>query len=159
MQAILKLKMEQNTKCLIWILVFCCLGAIADAEYKTYKDPKKPMNRRIKDLLGRMSLEEKIGQMVQIERTVATYHVMKNYYIGSVLSGGGSAPATEASPEMWVDMVNKIQKGALSTRLGIPMIYGIDAVHGQNTAYKATIFPHNIGLGATRQSSVCELDV
>ena len=70
---------------------------------------------------------------------------------GSVLSGGGSVPAQRASPKTWVDMVNKIQKGALSTRLGIPMIYGIDAVHGHNTAYKATIFPHNIGLGATRQ--------
>ena len=48
-------------------------------------------------------------------------------------------------------MVNEFQKGALSTRLGIPMIYGIDAVHGHGNVYKATIFPHNIGLGATRQ--------
>lgn len=70
---------------------------------------------------------------------------------GSVLSGGGSVPAKRASPKTWVNMVNKFQKGSLSTRLGIPMIYGIDAVHGHNTAYNATIFPHNIGLGATRQ--------
>lgn len=73
---------------------------------------------------------------------------------GSVLSGGGSAPAPRASPERWVDMVNEIQRGSLSTRLRIPMIYGIDAVHGHNTAYKATIFPHNVGLGATRQVNV-----
>ncbi len=69
---------------------------------------------------------------------------------GSVLSGGGSVPAPQASAQAWASMVNEMQKGALSTRLGIPMIYGIDAVHGHNNVYKATIFPHNVGLGATR---------
>ncbi|KAG6412184.1 hypothetical protein SASPL_124854 [Salvia splendens] len=69
---------------------------------------------------------------------------------GSVLRGGGSVPAPQATPEAWVDMVNELQKGSLSTRLGIPMIYGIDGVHGHNNVYNATIFPHNIGLGATR---------
>ena len=71
--------------------------------------------------------------------------------VGSVLSEGGSVPGVRASAEAWVNMVNEIQKGALSTPLAIPMIYGIDAVHGHNTAFGATIFPHNIGLGATRQ--------
>lgn len=66
-------------------------------------------------------------------------------------SGGGSYPSKYATPEVWVDMVNDFQKGSLSTRLGIPFIYGIDAVHGHNTVYNATVFPHNIGLGATRQ--------
>lgn len=69
---------------------------------------------------------------------------------GSVLTGGGSKP-TQDSPEDWVKMVNGFQKGSLSSRLGIPMIYGIDAIHGHNSVYGATIFPHNIGLGATRQ--------
>lgn len=59
-------------------------------------------------------------------------------------------PRPRASPKDWVDMVNEFQQGSLSTRLGIPMMYGIDAVHGNNNVYKATIFPHNIGLGATR---------
>lgn len=72
------------------------------------------------------------------------------FFAGSVLSGGGSVPAPQASAEAWAAMVNEMQKGALSTRLGIPMIYGIDAVHGHNNVYKATIFPHNVGLGATR---------
>lgn len=67
------------------------------------------------------------------------------------MSGGGSIPVPQASAETWIHMVNSFQKGALSTRLGIPMFYGIDAVHGHNIVYKATIFPHNIGLGATRQ--------
>lgn len=59
-------------------------------------------------------------------------------------------PAPNASAETWMNMINEMQKAALSTRLGIPMIYGIDAVHGHNNVYNATIFPHNIGLGATR---------
>ncbi|XP_073289927.1 uncharacterized protein [Primulina huaijiensis] len=143
-------KMKKSSVFLILLLVFYCLGIMVDAEYKLYTDPKRPLNRRIEDLLRRMTLEEKVGQMVQIELTVASAKVMKKYFIGSVLSGGGSAPAPHASPERWVDMINEIQKGSSSTRLRIPMIYGIDAVHGHNTAYKATIFPHNVGLGATR---------
>lgn len=124
--------------------------SVANAEYLKYKDPKQPLGARIKDLMSRMTLEEKIGQMTQIERSVASADVMKQYFIGSVLSGGGSVPAEKASPETWIDMVNEFQKGALSTRLGIPMMYGIDAVHGHNNVYKATVFPHNVGLGATR---------
>ncbi|KAL2536020.1 Glycosyl hydrolase family protein [Forsythia ovata] len=122
----------------------------AKAEYKKYKDPKQPLNVRINDLLRRMTLEEKIGQMTQIERKVTTADVIKKYFIGSVVSGGGSWPAPKASAEAWINMVNEFQKGALSTRLGIPMIYGIDAVHGQSNVYNATIFPHNVGLGVTR---------
>jgi len=76
------------------------------------------------------------------------------FLAGSVLSGGGSVPSKQASAETWINMVNELQKGALSTRLGIPMIYGIDAVHGHNNVYKATIFPHNVGLGATRQVKI-----
>ncbi|GFQ02494.1 beta-glucosidase bogh3b [Phtheirospermum japonicum] len=97
-----------------------------------------------------MTLEEKIGQMAQIDRTVASAKVMNKYNIGSVLSGGISIPSATASAETWIDMVNSFQKGSLSTRLKIPMLYGIDAVHGHNLVYKATIFPHNVGLGATR---------
>lgn len=129
-------------------------AALAEAEYMIYKDATKPLNSRIKDLMSRMTLEEKIGQMTQIERGVASAEVMKDYFIGSVLSGGGSVPSKQASAETWINMVNDFQKGALSTRLGIPMIYGIDAVHGHNNVYKATIFPHNVGLGATRDPNL-----
>ncbi|KAF5446373.1 hypothetical protein F2P56_032008 [Juglans regia] len=132
-------------------LAICFCSSMAEAQgYVGYKDPRRRVGARIKSLLARMTLEEKIGQMVQIERANATAQVMKDYLIGSVLSGGGSVPAPKASPEQWVDMVNEIQKGALATRLGIPMIYGIDAVHGHNNVYNATIFPHNVGLGVTR---------
>ena len=115
-----------------------------------YKDPSQPLNKRIRDLMQRMTLEEKIGQMVQLDRTKATPEIMRDYGIGSVLSGGGSVPRPQATPQDWINMVNAYQNGSLSTRLGIPMIYGIDAVHGHNNVYKATIFPHNIGLGSTR---------
>ncbi|XP_004230073.1 uncharacterized protein [Solanum lycopersicum] len=119
-------------------------------EYIKYKDPEQPVGVRVKDLIGRMTLQEKIGQMIQIDRTVATIQIMKDYYIGSVLSGGGSTPLPKATAADWVNMVNDYQNGSMSTRLGIPMIYGIDAVHGHNNVFNATIFPHNIGLGAAR---------
>lgn len=135
---------------IVGVLLLCFLVSFSQAEYVKYKDPKVPLNRRIKDLLSRMTLEEKIGQMTQIERVNATHDVMKKHFIGSVLSGGGSVPAPKASAAAWVKMVNQMQSAALSTRLGIPMIYGIDAVHGHNNVYKATIFPHNVGLGVTR---------
>ncbi|VAI21940.1 unnamed protein product [Triticum turgidum subsp. durum] len=133
-----------------FVLLMFCLAALGSADYLKYKDPKQPLGVRIKDLLGRMTLAEKIGQMTQIERENATAEAMSKYFIGSVLSGGGSVPSPQASAAAWQSMVNEMQKGALSTRLGIPMIYGIDAVHGHNNVYKATIFPHNVGLGATR---------
>ena len=117
-----------------------------------YKDPSQLIHRRIKDLMGKMSLAEKIGQMTQLDRTAATPEIMKEFSIGSLLSGGGSVPRLQASPQEWIEMVNGFQNGSLSSRLGIPMIYGIDAVHGHNNVYKATIFPHNVGLGATRQA-------
>ncbi|XP_020268446.1 uncharacterized protein LOC109843897 [Asparagus officinalis] len=133
---------------ILFLLPACSIRG--NAEYIKYKDPKQPVGARIKDLMQRMTLAEKIGQMTQIERKVASPQVMKDYFIGSLLSGGGSVPGPQASAEAWVNMVNDFQKGCLSTRLGIPMIYGIDAVHGHNNVYGATIFPHNIGLGATR---------
>uniref|UniRef100_A0A6M2E5X3 Uncharacterized protein n=1 Tax=Populus davidiana TaxID=266767 RepID=A0A6M2E5X3_9ROSI len=132
---------------ILWLMV---LIAMAVGEDVKYKDPKQPVAVRIKDLMSRMTLEEKIGQMVQIDRLTASPDIMQTYCIGSVLSGGGSAPLPEASAEDWVNMINGFQNGSLSGRLGIPMIYGIDAVHGHNNVFNATIFPHNVGLGATR---------
>nr|GMD57282.1 lysosomal beta glucosidase-like [Ipomoea batatas] len=128
----------------------CAMAARVAAGYMKYKDPTRPISARIGDLIGRMSLEEKIGQMAQLDREGLTPEIMRDYPIGSVLSGGGSVPKEEATAAEWVEMVNRFQNGSLSSRLGIPMIYGIDAVHGNNNVYKATIFPHNIGLGATR---------
>lgn len=133
------------------LMLWCvCTGMAQEGEYMKYKDHNQPVAARVQDLLSRMTLQEKIGQMVQIDRIAATADIMQKYYIGSLLSGGGSSPLPQASATDWVNMVNGFQKGSLATRLGIPMIYGIDAVHGNNNVFNATIFPHNVGLGATR---------
>lgn len=76
-------QMGTTTTPLVLVLLFCCLVSVLQAEYLKYKDPKQPLNVRIKNLLKRMTLEEKIGQMVQIERSVATPQVMKKYFIGN----------------------------------------------------------------------------
>lgn len=68
---------------------------------------------------------------------------------GSILSGGGSGPFEKAESSDWADMIDGFQVSALKSRLGIPIIYGVDAVHGNNNVYGATIFPQNVGLGAT----------
>ncbi len=125
------------------------------AERPAYLDAGLAVERRVADLLGRMTLEEKIGQMTQAERGAVadTPEVIAGWGLGSVLSGGGSTP-TPNTPTAWVEMVNEFQSQALSTRLGIPLIYGIDAVHGHANVYGATVFPHNIGLGATRDPAL-----
>ncbi len=101
----------------------------------------------VETILGSMTVEEKVGQMIQAERRHIFPTQVKNYFIGSVLSGGGSSPGKNKK-EDWIKMNNDYQSAASETRLGIPIIYGIDAVHGHNTVYGAVVFPHNIGLGA-----------
>ncbi|CAN8278036.1 unnamed protein product [Cochlearia groenlandica] len=119
-----------------------------------YRNPNAPVEARVKDLLSRMTLPEKIGQMTQIERSVASPSVITDFSIGSVLNAGGSWPVEDAKPSDWADMIDDFQRSALASRLGIPIIYGIDAVHGNNDVYGATVFPHNIGLGATRDEDL-----
>lgn len=122
---------------------------------QTYLNSKASVESRVQDLLSRMTLDEKIGQMVQTERNFPNVNsVITNYFLGSVLSGGGSSPGNSALD--WIDMYNSMQRSALATRLKIPIIYGIDAVHGDNNLYGATIFPHNIGMGCTRDTVLVE---
>lgn len=120
-----------------------------------YLDARQPVERRVADLLSRMTLAEKIGQMTQAERSqvAADPGRVTAWRLGSVLSGGGSVPVPN-TPQAWVDMVNSLQRAALRTPLRIPLLYGIDAVHGHGNAYGATIFPHNTGLGATRDATL-----
>lgn len=122
-----------------------------------YRNAKLPVEKRVADLLGRMTIEEKVGQMAQAERAdvAADPGMIAQFGLGSVLSGGGSVP-TPNSPEAWADMVDAFQEEALSTRLGIPLLYGVDAVHGHANMLGATVFPHNIGLGATRDPRLLE---
>ncbi|XP_057548856.1 uncharacterized protein LOC130827216 [Amaranthus tricolor] len=119
-----------------------------------YRDPNALIEDRIKDLISRMTLQEKLAQMTQIERRVASPFALKHLGIGSILSAGGSAPFEKAVSSDWADMVDGFQKLAMESRLGIPIIYGVDAVHGNNNVYGATIFPHNVNLGATRDADL-----
>lgn len=120
-----------------------------------YLDPSTPVEQRVEDLLARMTLAEKIGQMTQVERASIPPAGVAQYFIGSILSGGGSSPA-DNTPAGWARMVDGFQKAALSTRLGIPILYGVDAVHGHNNLKGAVIFPHNIGLGAANDPALVE---
>jgi beta-glucosidase len=120
-----------------------------------YTDASQPVEKRIEDLLRRMTLDEKIGQMTQVEKNSIKPGDITKYYIGSILSGGGGSPE-ENTPQAWYAMVEGFQQGALATRLQIPLIYGVDAVHGHGNLLNATVFPHNIGLGATHNPELVE---
>ena len=100
--------------------------------------------------------DEKLGQMVQAEQNGLELFEVTQYGIGSVLSGGGSAPEYGNTAEDWNKRVNELRKAAADTRLGIPLLYGIDAVHGNNNVADAVIFPHNIGLGAANDPELME---
>jgi beta-glucosidase len=132
-------------------------SAAPAADGLPYQDPSLPTAQRVADLLGRMTLAEKIGQMTQAERAdvASDPSLITQYALGSVLSGGGSVPGAN-TPEAWADMVDTYQQAALDTRLGIPLIYGVDSVHGHGNLQGATVFPHNIGLGATRDPKLVE---
>ena len=118
-----------------------------------YLDPTSPIAARVEDLLARMTLAEKVGQMTQVEKNSIDPETVTRLGIGSILSGGGGNPANN-SPATWLEMVNGYLVAARQSRLGIPLIYGVDAVHGHNNVYGATIFPHTIGLGATRDADL-----
>lgn len=120
-----------------------------------YKDATLDREARIDDLLRRMTLAEKVGQMTQPEKNSVPLEDVTTYGLGSVLSGGGGHP-TKNTPEEWVKMVSGFHHAALETRLGIPLLYGVDAVHGHNNMHGAVIFPHNIGLGATRDADLVQ---
>ena len=130
---------------------------VVNANGFPYLDSRRSIDQRVADLLGRMTLEEKIGQMTQAERGAVFNDptLIAQWHLGSVLSGGGSTPP-ENTPAAWLAMVNSFQAQALSARLQIPLIYGVDAVHGHGNVYGATIFPHNIGLGSTRDRRLVE---
>ena len=115
-----------------------------------------PNDQRVEALLAQMTLDEKIGQMVQPDVHALKEHAdIQKYFLGSILNGGGGGPSNNV-PENWRQVVNEYQSWALRTRLKIPLIYGVDAVHGHNNVDGAVIFPHHIGLGATHNPALVE---
>jgi beta-glucosidase len=125
----------------------------AAASGRPWMDATRPVADRVAALLGQMTLDEKIGQMTQIEKNAIDATNAAAFNLGSILSGGGGYPDPN-TPQSWYDMVNAYQQAALGTRLGIPIIYGVDAVHGHNNVAGATIFPQNIGMGATNDPAL-----
>jgi beta-glucosidase len=120
-----------------------------------YKNAALPVEERVDDLLGRMTVAEKIGQMTQVEKNSIKLTDIDGLFIGSLLSGGGGYPSKNTA-EAWAAMTDSFQKQALLTRLAIPLIYGADGVHGHNNLEGAVIFPHNIGMGAARDAELTQ---
>ena len=115
--------------------------------------------QQVQELLSKMTLEQKVGQMIQAEIQFITPEQVSQYAIGSVLNGGGSYPKKDkyAPLSEWLDLADayyEASRNSQSDGSGIPLIWGTDAVHGHNNVYGATLFPHNIGLGATHNPSL-----
>lgn len=143
----------------ISLVVLCLMtltSVFAQQDVLPYQNPELSIEERVNDLLARMTLEEKIGQMTLIEKDSIIPDAVSEYLVGAVLSGGGGYPNDDNSVVGWMNMVHAYQDAALSTRLAIPMIYGVDAVHGHSNVFGAVVFPHNIGLGATRNPELIE---
>jgi beta-glucosidase len=112
---------------------------------------------KAKELLSRMTVEEKVGQMMQVNQ--ASLHDISDVeklFLGSVLSGGSSDPKSGNGLKDWTDHYDSLQSRSQNTRLRIPLLYGIDAVHGHSNVLGAVIFPHNIGLGCSRNPDLVE---
>lgn len=141
-------------------LVFIIFAAflLLNVNTQDYLNPDLPISQRVSDLLLQMNLDEKVGQMVMTEYAQGSGispQDVADYYLGCVFNRGGSYPAGN-SPEAWCDMYDSYQAAALDTRLGIPILYGYDAVHGNATVYGATVFPHNIGLAAANDPALMQ---
>ncbi|MDP9797636.1 beta-glucosidase [Catenuloplanes nepalensis] len=146
------------------VLMLTLTATPAGAAGERYLDSKASTPARVADLLRRMTVEEKVGQLQQIAvnrmqgdcnwsggalNETCMREVLADQHAGSVLSGGGAAPAVN-TPRAWAEMVNTLQRYAIEhSRLRIPIVYGVDAVHGHNNVLGADVFPHQIGLGAT----------
>ncbi|MGX9709622.1 glycoside hydrolase family 3 protein [Stenotrophomonas maltophilia group sp. LNF259] len=117
------------------------------------------LEKRITDLMAGMTVEEKVGQLVQGDIASVTPDDVRRYRLGSILAGGNSDPGGryDASPAEWLALADAFYDASMDTSKGgkaIPLLFGIDAVHGQSNIIGATLFPHNIGLGATRNPAL-----
>lgn len=114
---------------------------------------------RLNELLSALSVEEKVGQIIQADVGSVTADDVRRYRLGSVLNGGNSAPGGDdlAPAKVWLAAADAFYEASMDTRDGkhaIPIMWGVDAVHGHNNIVGATLFPHNVGLGATRNADL-----
>ena len=143
-------------------MCLCIMPASCDAMSSVSQSQSKresflAYDVQAKEILAKMTLDEKIGQMIQAEYVgMQDKNDVRKYFLGSVLMGGNSDPEAGNSLEAWTDVYDKMQSLAMKTRLGIPIMYGVDAVHGHSNVIGAVIFPHNIGLGCTNNPELVE---
>jgi beta-glucosidase len=136
------------------------VGAAAAFSLATAANDKSRFSKfdpTARHLVSEMTVDEKIGQMTQPDQSfIANLDDVEKYHVGSVLSGGDSDPKTGNDLLSWTDMYDRFQERALKTKQRIPLLYGVDAVHGHNNVIGAVIFPHNIGLGCSRNAALVE---
>jgi beta-glucosidase len=119
--------------------------------------PLSSFDAKAKAIVAGMTLDEKVGQMTQPDQMfLKDPSDIETLFLGSVLSGGDSDPKAGNTRDAWTELATSIQAHAYKTRLKIPLLYGIDSVHGNSNVLGAVIFPHNIGLGATRDAALVE---
>jgi beta-glucosidase len=147
-----------RTKGLIGVVVLLAAVATALLATSSTASVKAAGCISTSDCLSKMTLAEKAGQMTQVANTyLKSTSDIATYALGSVLSGGGGGPnGAGGTASQWKTMVDGYQASALQSRLGIPILYGIDAVHGNNNISGAVVFPHNIGMGATRDATLVQ---
>jgi beta-glucosidase len=115
---------------------------------------KQSSDERVENLLRKMTIDEKIGQLVLVDKNaIQNIDEISHYGIGGLLSGGGDKPEVN-TPAGWLQMIQRFQDAAQKSRLKIPLLYGVDAVHGHANVPGATIFPHEIGLAATHDADL-----
>ena len=131
------------------ILHYTTWSQSSELKSEIYNDPENSINDRVNDLLSQMTLVEKIGQMALVEKnSIKKIEDISKYGIGAVLSGFGAKPDDNSS-EGWQKMVDKFINESKKSRLGIPILYGVDAIHGHSNVPGNVVFPHAIGLGAS----------
>jgi beta-glucosidase len=146
-----------------YVILTCLVAAVSVPAFLAAPPADAPPRKlssfdaQVKPLLARMTLEEKVGQMTQPDQEyIKDLSDIENLSLGSILSGGSSDPKEGNSLQAWTDLYDRVQQHSQKTRLKIPLLYGIDAVHGHNNLLGAVIFPHNIGLGCTRNAALVE---
>ncbi len=145
--------------CGIALALSCCGGKKSLAQIPAnakYRNAALPTQERIDDLMSYMTLEEKVAQMAQAANYVASPADAKRYGLGSILCGGSDHPRSGLKAKDWLQFYNDYQTAATQSRLGIPILFGVDAVHGNAKVEGATVFPHNIGLGAANDAVLVE---
>ena len=114
---------------LMFIFSLTACGPSAPPAIRPALISERPISMRVAELLGQMTLDEKIGQMTQVEKDSIQPGDIHTYFIGSILSGGGGSPPKNTI-EAWTEMIDALQEEAVTTRLGSPILYGLDAIHG-----------------------------